>query len=44
MIYNRQSKALSTSSVRWKLTPYTWKKKKKKKKNTNKQKQKKTLI
>ena len=38
MIYNRQSKALSTSSVRWKLTPYTWKKKKtltnKNKKNT----------
>ena len=43
MIYNRQSKALSTSSVRWKLTPYTWKKKKKKK-NTNKQKQKKNTY
>ena len=42
MIYNRQSKALSTSLVKWKLTPYTWKKKKNKK--TNKQKQKKHLF
>ena len=43
MIYNRQSKALSTSLVKWKITPYAWKKKKK---NTDKQtnKNKQTLI
>ena len=39
MIYNRQSKALSTSLVKWKLTPYTWKNK-----QTNKQKQKNTYL
>ena len=42
MIYNRQSKALSTSLVKWKITPYAWKKKKNTDKQTNKNKQ--TLI